>query len=159
MNFKGFSLRLGDKVMQIKNQYDLPYIRDNGETGTGVFNGDVGSITDIDKRGGILKVRFDDRVVTYYSEDIGQLELAYAVTVHKSQGSEYDCVILPLFEIPQKLRYRNLLYTAVTRAKKLLIAVGSERLWEEMAANDKKTLRYTLLREFLKENASYEGAF
>lgn len=85
--FKGIYLREGDKVMQIKNNYDLQYRRDNGEYGTGVFNGDVGFITDIDKRGGILKVRFDDRIVTYFSEDLGQLELAYAVTVHKSQGS------------------------------------------------------------------------
>ncbi|MEE1238826.1 MAG: ATP-dependent RecD-like DNA helicase [Acutalibacteraceae bacterium] len=103
LSFKGIYLREGDKVMQIKNNYDLQYRRDNGEYGTGVFNGDVGFITDIDKRGGILKVRFDDRVATYFSEDLAQLELAYAVTVHKSQGSEYDCVILPLFDVPQKL--------------------------------------------------------
>ena len=95
-------------------------------------------------------------MVTYFSEDLGQLELAYAVTVHKSQGSEYDCVILPLFDIPSRLKYRNLLYTAVTRAKKLLVAVGSEEVWREMAANDKKTLRYTMLKQFLKEDSAYE---
>ena len=155
-HFKGFSLREGDKVMQIKNNYDLPFVKDNGEEGTGVFNGDVGWITDLDKRAGVLKVRYDDRVATYYSEDLGQLELAYAVTEHKSQGSEYDCVILPLLDIPAKLQYRNLLYTAVTRAKKLLIVVGQEEVWRQMAANDKKTLRYTLLREFLKENERFE---
>ena len=145
--------------MQVKNNYDLQYRKDNGEYGTGVFNGDVGYITDIDRRGGILKVRFDDRVVTYFSEDLSQLEQAYAVTVHKSQGSEYDCVVLPLFDVPSKLKYRNLLYTAVTRAKKLLVAVGSEAVWNEMAANDRKTLRYTLLGQFLKEGGSVVNGF
>ena len=157
LSFKGIYLREGDKVMQIKNNYDLQYRRDNGEYGTGVFNGDVGFITEIDKRGGILKVRFDDRVATYFSEDLAQLELAYAVTVHKSQGSEYTCVLLPLFDVPQKLKYRNLLYTAVTRAKKLLVAVGNDNIWTEMVANDRKTLRYTMLKQFLKEDSSYES--
>ena len=157
--FKGIFFREGDKVMQVKNNYDLQYRKDNGEYGTGVFNGDVGYITDIDRRGGILKVRFDDRVVTYFSEDLSQLEQAYAVTVHKSQGSEYDCVVLPLFDVPSKLKYRNLLYTAVTRAKKLLVAVGSEAVWNEMAANDRKTLRYTLLGQFLKEGGSVVNGF
>lgn len=149
LSFKGVYMRVGDKVMQIKNNYDLQYVKDNGEYGTGVFNGDVGYITDIDMRAGIVKVRFDDKVATYFSEDLGQLELAYAVTVHKSQGSEYDYVVLPLFEIPTKLKYRNLLYTAVTRAKKMLICVGEPDVWEEMAQNDRKTLRYTLLKTFI----------
>ena len=127
-------------------------VTDNGEYGTGVFNGDVGFITDIDKRGGVLKVRFDDRVVTYFSEDLGQLELAYAVTVHKSQGSEYTCVVLPLFDVPQKLKYRNLLYTAVTRAKEKLVIVGSSAEVFEMAQNDKKTRRYSALKYMLLEN-------
>ncbi len=157
LSFKGFYLREGDKVMQIKNNYDLQFKRDNGEYGSGVFNGDVGFITDIDLRGGILKVRFDDKEATYFSEDLGQLELAYAVTVHKSQGSEYDCVILPLSDIPSKLKYRNLLYTAVTRAKKLLIAVGSEKVWEEMADNDRKTLRYTMLKTFIEKGIRSEN--
>ena len=85
-------------------------------------------------------------------ENIGELELAYAVTVHKSQGSEFDCVILPLFDTPPQLIYRNLLYTAITRAKKLLIAVGSEGVYNAMTANNKKTLRYTLLKNLLIEN-------
>jgi len=149
--FKGFYFRVNDKVMQIKNNYDLQYRKDNGEIGLGVFNGDVGYITDIDIRANILKVRFEDRTVTYFPEDLGQLELAYAVTVHKSQGSEYDYVVLPLFDVPSKLKYRNLLYTAVTRAKKMLIVVGLEQIWNEMAANDKKTLRYTMLSTFIEE--------
>ncbi|MEE0896259.1 MAG: AAA family ATPase, partial [Acutalibacteraceae bacterium] len=156
MAFKGFYLRVGDKVMQTKNNYDLQYKKDNGEYGTGIFNGDIGYITDIDIRGGILKVRFDDREATYFSEDLSQLELAYAVTVHKSQGSEYDYVVIPLMDVPSRLKYRNLLYTAVTRAKKMLVLVGDEAVWHQMAENDRKTLRYTLLAEFLREKANYE---
>lgn len=150
--YKGVYFRVGDKVMQIKNNYDLQWKRDNGDIGFGVFNGDVGYIADIDIKNGIVNIRYDDRTVTYFTENIGELELAYAVTVHKSQGSEFDCVILPLFDTPPQLLYRNLLYTAVTRAKKLLIIVGSESLYNKMAQNDKKTLRYTLLKEFLIEN-------
>lgn len=156
--FKGVYFREGDKVMQIKNNYDLQYKKDNGEYGTGVFNGDVGYITEIDIRGSIIKVRFDDRVATYYHEDLNQLELAYAVTVHKSQGSEYSCVVIPLSDVPSKLMYRNLLYTAVTRAKSLLVVVGEKAIWDKMAANNRKTLRYTLLQNFLKDN-SFDAGF
>ncbi len=151
LSFKGFYMRVGDKVMQIKNNYDLQYQKNNGEYGTGIFNGDVGYVTDIDIRGGIIKVRYDDKVATYFSEDLSQLELAYAVTVHKSQGSEYDYVIIPLSDVPYKLKYRNLLYTAVTRAKKMLILVGDRQIWMQMAENDRRTLRYTLLKTFLTE--------
>ena len=150
--YKGVYFRTGDKVMQIKNNYDLQWQRDNGDLGYGVFNGDVGYITLIDIKGGIIKVKFDDRTATYFAENIGELELAYAVTVHKSQGSEFECVILPLFDIPTQLLYRNLLYTAVTRAKKMLVIVGSEAVYNQMAQNDRKTLRYTMLKEFLIEN-------
>ena len=153
MAYKGVYFREGDKVMQIKNNYDIMFKKDNGEYGSGVFNGDVGYITEIDIRANMLKVRFDDRVVTYFSEDLSQLELAYAITVHKSQGSEYDYVIIPLCEVPSRLVYRNLLYTAVTRAKKMLILVGDEGVWQAMVKNDKKTLRYTALQKFLKDNA------
>ena len=147
--YKGVYYRLGDKVMQIKNNYDLQWTRGNGEIGYGVFNGDVGYITLIDIKGGIINVKFEDRVVTYFAENIDELELAYAITVHKSQGSEFECVVLPIFDTPKQLLYRNLLYTAVTRAKKLLIIVGSDVLYEKMAQNNKKTLRYTMLKEFL----------
>lgn len=152
LSYKGIYYRAGDKVMQIKNNYDLQWQRDNGEIGYGVFNGDVGYITLIDIKGGIIKVKFDDRTATYFTENIGELELAYAVTVHKSQGSEFECVILPLLDVPSQLLYRNLLYTAVTRAKKLLVVVGSENVYNKMAENDRKTLRYTMLKEFLNEN-------
>ncbi len=156
MAYKGIYFREGDKVMQIKNNYDIMFKKDNGEYGSGIFNGDVGYIAEIDIRGGILKVRFDDKTVTYFSEDLSQLELAYAVTVHKSQGSEYDYVIIPLCEVPSRLVYRNLLYTAVTRAKKMLILVGDEAIWDAMVENDKKTLRYTTLQKFLKDKINDE---
>lgn len=152
LSYKGVYFRTGDKVMQIKNNYDLQWQKDNGDIGYGVFNGDVGYITLIDVKDGIVKVRFDDRIATYSSENISELELAYAITVHKSQGSEFDCVVLPMFDIPSQLLYRNLLYTAVTRAKKLIIVVGSEEIYERMAQNNKKTLRYTQLKDFLIEN-------
>ena len=113
--------------MQTKNNYDLTWQRDNGEMGCGVFNGDVGYITHIDIRGGILNVRYDDKIATYFIDSLSEIELAYAITVHKSQGSEFDCVVLPLLDIPSPLKYRNLLYTAVTRAKKMLVIVGNEQ--------------------------------
>lgn len=153
LSYKGIYFRVGDKVMQIKNNYDLQFVKDNGEYGSGIFNGDVGFITEIDLRASVIKVRFEDRVATYFSEDINQLELAYAITVHKSQGSEFDYVILPLFEVPSKLQYRNLLYTAVTRAKKMLVVVGDETIWNQMAANNRKTLRYTGLAHYIERQA------
>jgi exodeoxyribonuclease V alpha subunit len=152
------TFREGDRVMQIRNNYDILWRKTDGtQAGMGIFNGDIGYITDIDIRGGIVKVRFDDKVATYFAEDLSELELAYAITVHKSQGSEYPCVIIPLFEVPSKLIYRNLLYTAVTRAKRLLVMVGSKDVWDNMAENNRKTLRYTLLQHFLKENMRYES--
>ena len=151
ISYKGVYMRVGDKVMQIKNNYDLQWVKDTGELGTGVFNGDVGKITDIDLRGGIVKVRYDDRVATYFTDNMSELELAYAITVHKSQGSEFDCVVIPLYDVPLQLRYRNLLYTAVTRAKKLLVVVGSQDIFYQMVENDRKTLRYTLLGSFINE--------
>ncbi|HHW46226.1 MAG TPA: ATP-dependent RecD-like DNA helicase [Clostridiales bacterium] len=148
---KGFRFREGDKVMQIKNNYEIVWTKSDGEQGTGIFNGDIGTIEMIDRRTSSVVVRFDDKVATYIGEELNQLELAYAITIHKSQGSEFDCVILPLVDVPKKLRYRNLLYTALTRAKKLLVVVGSKEVFNEMAQNHKKTLRYTALCDMLKE--------
>jgi len=150
--FKGFTLRRGDKVMQIKNNYDIVWEDDAGSEGTGVFNGDVGILEDIDVRTKEVSVRFSDRVARYLGDEVTQLELAYAVTVHKSQGSEFDCVILPLLDFPYQLKYRNLLYTAVTRAKRLLVVVGSREVLVSMAANEKKTMRYTALKSMLTED-------
>ncbi len=149
LSFKGITFRQGDKVMQIKNNYDILWETNFGETGSGVFNGDIGFIESADGYLNSVTVNFDGKRVIYSGEEIAQLELAYAVTVHKSQGSEFDCIILPLLDVPHKLRYRNLLYTAFTRAKQLLVVVGSSTVLADMIANDKKTLRYTGLLNFL----------
>lgn len=143
-------LRQGDKVMQIKNNYDIMWTRDDGKRGTGIFNGDVGLLESLDRRTGVMKVRFDDRVAEYPPEGAGELDLAYAVTVHKSQGSEYKAVVLPLFSGAPLLFYRNLLYTAVTRAKELVIIIGRQSVVAQMVSNDRRTKRYTGLCEFLK---------
>ena len=150
MHFKGGAIRTGDKVMQIKNNYDILWEKSDGETGTGIFNGDIGFVTKVDKRFSSITVDFDGRKVVYSGEELGQLELAYAVTVHKSQGSEFDCVVMPLFDVPSRLCYRNLLYTAVTRAKRMLVLVGNATVIVQMVDNDRKTLRYTGFGNFLK---------
>ena len=150
LNFKDWCLREGDKVMQIKNNYDINWTSDKGENGSGVFNGDIGMLTKIDNKNGLFYVRFDDKVATYLKEQVSELELSYATTIHKSQGSEFECVIIPLLDSPKKLIYRNLLYTAVTRAKKLLIIVGSNHIVNAMIQNNKKTLRYTALKAFME---------
>ena len=151
VTFKNFELREGDKVMQIKNNYDIMWTSDSGEEGNGVFNGDIGILEKIDRKNALLKVRFDDKTAIYYNENVNELELAYAMTIHKSQGSEFDCVILPILDTPSKLLYRNLLYTAVTRAKKLLILVGSSEVVISMVENNRKSLRYTTLNKRLKD--------
>lgn len=150
----GITLREGDKVMHIRNDYDIVWTRDSGENGTGVFNGDIGLLEKIDPREQSMQVRYEDRVAYYSFEQAQELELAYAITVHKSQGSEFDTVVLPLYRNPIQLCYRNLLYTAVTRAKKLLVAVGSRETVQAMVMNNKKTLRYTGLGHFLKMTES-----
>lgn len=148
LKYKGYTLREGDKVMQIKNNYDVPWFRDN-ENGTGVFNGDIGILTKIDKGSDIINVRFDDREAMYSIENAGELELAYAMTVHKSQGSEFEAVVLCVVNTPPKLAYRNLFYTALTRAKSLLVIVGNENGVKAMVDNDKKSRRYSALVHFL----------
>lgn len=152
LSYGGFTYRPNDKVMQIKNNYDISWIKDDGEQGSGCYNGDIGVIETIDTGNQIMTVRFDDRVATYYSTELSMLEPAYAVTVHKSQGSEFNSVIIPLYAVPPQLLYRNLLYTAVTRAKRLLVIVGDRRLVGKMIENDRKMLRYSGLNNFLKDN-------
>lgn len=149
ININGNILRMGDKVMQNKNNYNIPWTKDNGENGEGVFNGDIGILTSVTNNPPSLQVTFDDRVAVYDAESAADLELAYAVTVHKSQGNEFNAVIIPLYNNPPQLVYRNLLYTAVTRAKKLLIIIGSSNTLHRMVENNKKTLRYSGLKDFI----------
>ncbi len=151
IKFQGYIIRENDKVMQIKNNYDIIWKKENGEFGTGIFNGDIGYVKKIDVLNRTISVQYDDKIAEYMAEDIFQLELAYAITIHKSQGSEFDYVIIPVVDIPTKLMYRNLLYTGVTRAKKMLIIVGNLELVNKMIENDRKTLRYTGLYHFIKE--------
>lgn len=148
----GRRLRIGDKVMQVKNNYDIVWVRDNGEEGMGVYNGDIGIVEMIDRPSKTILVRYDDRVANYLFEMADQLELAYAITVHKSQGSEFEAVVMPLMHYHSKMHYRNLLYTAVTRAKKNLIILGKESTVAEMVKNDRKMIRYTNLKNMLEEN-------
>ncbi len=139
--------RLGDKVMQIKNNYQMEWERlDGREKGLGVFNGDVGFISDINKNAQKMTVVFDDRAVTYDFMLLDELELAYAATVHKSQGSEFDAVIMPMCETHRLLMTRNLLYTAITRAKKLVVLVGSEEVIKQYVDNDNIQRRFSGLK-------------
>ncbi|MEG2634129.1 MAG: AAA family ATPase, partial [Oscillospiraceae bacterium] len=149
----GQLFRVGDRIMQIKNNYDIKWEKDNGENGLGVFNGDIGLVSAVDRNTQIIACLFDDRRVKYTFEQARQLESAYAVTVHKSQGSEFPCVVLGLADFSNKLAYRNLLYTAVTRARSLLVIVGEQAMLERMVENDRKMLRYTGLRAFLSGEA------
>ena len=133
--------------MQIRNNYDRVWKRlDPAETGAGVYNGDTGLITALDKNARLLTVRFDDREAQYSFDELGELELAYAVTAHKSQGSEYAAVIIPVYSAPQRLLSRNLLYTAVTRAKRLLVMVGREETVRQMVDNPNANRRYCALK-------------
>lgn len=156
---KGFVMREGDKVMQVRNNYDVIWTKKNGEQGMGVFNGDIGVLESIDRQTSTVCVRFDDKLAMFTGEEIEDIELAYAITVHKSQGSEFDCVILPVCDIPPQLKYRNLLYTAVTRAKKMLVIVGKGKDIKAMIDNNKKTKRYTAFKYFLKSTTEAMGEF
>ena len=151
--FREITYREGDRVMQVRNNYDMEWERDNGMTGAGIFNGDVGVIESIDPTDGNMRIRFEDRTVTYEFSLLEDLEPAYAVTVHKSQGCEYPIVILPLGNVPPMLRSRNLLYTAVTRAQSIVIVVGREDVLADMVRNNRQTMRYTGLSERLRREA------
>lgn len=144
--------RVGDRVMQIRNNYDLVWINEKqGSAGTGVFNGDIGYITGLDGNTETLTVDYDGRAAAYGFDQLSELEHAWAMTVHKSQGSEYRAVILCLCGGPQPLMYRGVLYTAVTRARELLIGVGDDRLVRQMIDNHKQSRRYSGLRARLAE--------
>jgi len=153
----GVLFREGDKVMQMKNNYQIKwevrgYNRMVIEEGTGVFNGDCGIITEIDLFNKEMTVRFDDeKYVTYPQGNMDELELAYAITIHKSQGSEYPAVVLPLLAGPRPLMNRNILYTAVTRGKKCVTIVGRQETVQNMIQNKSEQLRYSSLKERIKE--------
>ena len=151
ITLNGVLFREGDKVMQIRNDYELPWQKEDGSYGEGVFNGDLGVLEKIDRRASTLTVRMDDRLVNYETETAAELEQAYAMTVHKSQGNEFPAVVIPMYRTARQLCYRNLLYTAVTRAKSLLILVGDAGSVRSMVENDRKTRRYTGLRGLLLE--------
>ena len=140
--------REGDKLMQTKNNYNIPWTSKEKD-GLGVFNGDIGILEKIDEPAHLLYIRFDDKTAEYPFESGTELEHAYAVTVHKSQGNEFDAVVMPVSGVVEQLAYRNLLYTAVTRAKKLMILVGSRNTVERMTLNDSKAKRYSALKSFI----------
>ena len=138
--------RTGDRIMQTKNNYDVVWERPDGTVGTGMFNGDVGKIVEIDPSGELLVVNFDDRIAAYTLEMLNEVDLAYAMTVHKAQGSEYRCVVLAAMPAAPSLMVRGVLYTALTRARELLIVVGDDAAVRAMAENDRQQRRYSGLR-------------
>ena len=148
-----YIFREGDKVMQIKNNYDIGWKNKNNSkiVGQGIFNGELGIIKSIDSTDKIIKIEFDDeKEAEYEFSNLEELDLAYAITIHKSQGSEFDVVILVISSSSPKLLTRNLLYTGITRAKKLLIVIGSGKILEFMIQNVHTKTRNTGLKEKLK---------
>ena len=154
-------IRTGDKVMQIKNNYEMSWIVSNGrgmvtETGEGVYNGDIGRVLSVSSDSAYI--RFDDgREAEYKGEALSELELAYAITIHKSQGSEYRAVILPLLSGPRMLMNRNLLYTAVTRAKTMVCILGQSRTVEDMIYNESEEKRNTGFERRIREMAEMDS--
>ena len=143
--------KLGDKVMQVRNNYELESLNPD-DFDDGVYNGDIGRIIDIDKNMESLKVEFyDGNIVSYKKEDIKDLDLSYAITIHKSQGSEFDCVLIPMMPASFMLLNRNLLYTAITRAKKLVILLGEKKILKQMVRNNNESKRLTNLSFWIKE--------
>ena len=151
--FGEFSFREGDRVMQIRNNYDIMWTKADGSAvGTGMFNGDIGTVVKIDPAAETLTVNFDDRIADYDFNELGELEPAYAMTVHKSQGSEYRAVVLAAWGGSAYLLSRSILYTAVTRAKTLLVVVGREQTVAAMTANAKVNRRYSGVKLRLQRN-------
>ena len=154
LQYRELILRQGDKVIQIKNNYQIPWRTPDGEDGMGVFNGDIGFVTEIDPEEKSLTVQFDDlRRVEYDYAQLEEVELAYCLSVHKSQGSEFPAVVIPLIGGPRMLLTRNLLYTAVTRARRLVVLVGRASVINMMVGNNLERRRYSLLGHWLKIEA------
>ena len=143
--------RVGDKVMQVRNNYEIVWQRVGGEQGVGAYNGDIGIVESINMRERSMVVRMDDRRLLYPAENLNELEIAYAITVHKSQGSEFPAVILPVAQVPPRLCYRNLFYTGVTRARKLCIVTGRRDVVNRMMGNVRQNLRYSGLCTLLQQ--------
>ena len=158
-------IREGDRVMQTVNNYELPFTRfytdGTVEDGEGVFNGDIGVVRRIDRGNGIVEVLFDDnRLATYTEQELSDLQLAYAITIHKSQGSEFEVVVVPLVNGPPTIINKNLLYTAITRAKRAVVLVGSKKILAMMIHNNYIAARTTNLCRFLQEeNGKYQTFF
>lgn len=143
--------RPGDKVMQVRNNYDLKAINSSLDS-EGVYNGDIGFVNMLDKDEESLEVKFyDGSIVSYNKEDIKDLDLSYAITIHKSQGSEFDCVLIPMMQVAPMLLTRNLFYTAITRAKKLVVLVGEKRIIKTMVDNNRSNKRFTNLSYWINE--------
>lgn len=148
--YGNITFRVGDKVMQTKNNYDMMYSRENGEDGMGIFNGDMGIIEGISSRDKCMRIVFDeDKLVEYPFTNLDELDLAYAITVHKSQGSEFPIVVMPVCSFVPMLMSRNLFYTAVTRARDMVVLVGSEKTVRNMTYNNQFHQRFTGLCEKL----------
>lgn len=158
------TFRVGDKVMQTQNDYEIEWMKKNNgvvEFGQGVFNGDIGYVTQVNNIEGFVEVTFEDGRITQYSyAEVSSLMLAYAITVHKSQGSEFDVVVIPLYGGAPTILNKNLLYTAVTRAKKYVVLVGSKKYISMMIHNNFIITRNTMLKHFLtKEQAKYDSLY
>ncbi len=149
----GVIFREGDRVMQLTNNYDIEWEK-NGKCGNGIFNGDIGVIEEVNLREEELVIRFDDRRAVYTFDLLDQLDLAYAITVHKSQGSEYPVVIIPMYYCSPMLQTRHLFYTAVTRAKKMVVLVGRADIPDAMVKNNHRILRYTTLKARILKSAN-----
>ena len=155
--FRERIFREGDRVMQTRNNYDLVWERTtDGKEGNGIFNGDIGVISSIEASDGYIEMIFDERKVVYDISLLDDIEHAYAITVHKSQGSEYPIVVMPMCTAAYMLHTRNLLYTAVTRAQKMVVLVGREDIIAEMVNNNHQTVRYTGLARRLKVKPATE---
>ena len=144
--------RKGDRVMQTSNNYERSWERD-GVFGSGVFNGDIGVITDVNLQTSEIEISFEDgRVARYIKADLSEITLSYAITIHKSQGSEFDVIVVPVVSGPPMLLTRNLLYTAVTRAKKMVVLIGTKQCVARMVNNNYTKIRYTMLKYFLEQD-------
>ncbi|MBR3639097.1 MAG: ATP-dependent RecD-like DNA helicase, partial [Clostridia bacterium] len=147
---RGTVFRVGDRIMQTKNDYSVEWTDPFENTGYGVFNGDVGSLDAVDTENAEAVVSFDERTCKYELSSFDEVDHAYAITVHKSQGSEYPIVVIPVYNCPPMLKTRNLLYTAITRASKMVILVGRREVLAEMIMNDRKGVRCTGLLSMLR---------